>query len=70
MLIPHLLKIYQYNCSYDQKGYPYPYFSSIFAVLWKFNMAAKMATKQTHGKRVGTGNKKISKIQHLRIPKM
>ena len=42
----------------------------IFAVLWKFNMTAKMATKLTHGTQVGAGNKKISKIQHLRIPKM
>ena len=33
-------------------------------------MAAKMAKKQAHGTRVGTGNKKNSKIQHLRIPKM
>ena len=33
-------------------------------------MAAKMATKPTHGTRVGAENKKISKIQHLRIPKM
>ena len=33
-------------------------------------MAAKMAKKQAHGTRVGAGNKKISKIQHLRIPKM
>ena len=47
-----------------------PLFSPIFAVLWKFNMAGKMATKQTDGTRVGTGNKKKSKIQHPRIPKM
>ena len=33
-------------------------------------MAAKMAKKQAYGTRVGVGNKKISKIQHLRIPKM
>ena len=29
-----------------------------------------MANKQTHGTRVGAGNKKNSKIQHLNIPKM
>ena len=70
ILILHLLKIYQYNWSYDQYGYPYPYFSSISAVLGKFNMAAKMAEKQAHGTRVGAGNKTIGKIQHLRHPEM